>query len=150
MKYVWIYWAAIVVLTSLSGCVARGTAFEKAESVPANMASIYFYRPKEFIGAFTDIPIIENGKEILRLKNGQFIRYVSIPGRHSFQTVSMGIDKPIELNLLAGETYYIRTEIRQGFWVSTLFLGRVYPDEAHVELQKCCIESKKIKREELN
>ena len=136
----------IVVMVFLSGCAASGSASIKAvpafqvAAIPEDTAAVYFYRPPAFASGGVGLRIADNGKEIVRLGNGKYFRYLVAPGHHKFQTKSgaIGIDQPVEFDLVAGETYFVRSGSRQGFWEATVYLGRVYPEEALKELPSCC------------
>jgi hypothetical protein len=102
----------IIIITSLillSGCATSGSAFVKAEAAPDEQAAIYFYRRSMFTGAAVAIKLLDNGREIQHIKNGQFIRYVAAPGKHEFRTDVVGShDKAVDIDLEAGKTYFVR------------------------------------------
>jgi hypothetical protein len=134
----------IVMITSffmLSGCATTGSAFVQVETPPVDKAAIYFYRRSMFSGAAVSIKLLDNGGEIYRIQNGQFIRYLATPGKHEFRTDVLGShDKAVEFDLEAGKTYFVRIGFRNADWIGlgTWYLTRVYPDEAIGELQACC------------
>ncbi len=128
--------SAFVVL--LNGCSATGASFMAAGSAPTDKGAIYFYRPKAFTGGAVSINLVDNGIKFSTIQNGQYIRYLASPGAHKFHTSTSAIDKEINLNIEAGKTYYVRTGIRQGMWIGTWFLTRVFPEEALAELRSCC------------
>ena len=120
------------------GCAATGSRFIAVEPAPPDMGVVYFYRPKAYTGAAASLMLVDNGEQISRIKNGQFIRYLAVPGHHKFHTDTMAIDKAVEFDVEPGETYFVRTGVRQGMWVGTWYLSRVFPDEALEELKVCC------------
>ena len=128
----------IVALILLNGCVATGMKFVISEPAPNDKGLIYFYRPNIHAGSLVKIKLVDNGKQILRIQNGQFIKYIAEPGMHKFHTDTAAIDKPIEFNVEAGKTYYVRTGMRLGMWVGTWYLSRVFEGEALDELKTCC------------
>lgn len=133
--------AALLILFStflIGGCAATGNSFVSAKPAPNEKSVIIFYRPKMHMGSALDLTIVDNGKQIMDIQNGQFIRYVADPGNHRFHTDTMAIDKPLTVNLEAGKTYYVRTGLRQGMWTGTWYLSRVYEEEAIQELRECC------------
>jgi len=121
----------------LSGCTAGGAKFMSVESAPTNKALVYFYRPNAFQGSALSITVKDNDKAIFNIKNGQYISYLAEPGLHKFYTDTMAIDKPTELTLEAGKTYFLKTSLRVGMWTGTWGLNRVYEDEALAELKSC-------------
>lgn len=131
--------AILTFLVFISGCAASGAAFtgvQKANN--PSVGVVYFYRPKVYTGSAVKVQLADNGKDIERLQNGQFIRYEATPGMHEFRTDTMGIDKAVEVNIEAGNNYFIRAGVRQGLWTGTWFLTRVFESEAVSELKTCC------------
>ena len=123
----------------LSGCATGGNHFtqvEKAES--EGDAVVYFYRPKMFTGSGLNLQLLDNDEKISRISNGQFIRYVTKPGKHSFRTDTLAIDKALNINVEANNVYFLRTGLRQGLWAGTWYLSRVFEEEALTEMQECC------------
>lgn len=123
----------------LSACAATGSQFEGVTSASApNVGVVYFYRPKAYTGSAVKIQIQDNETDIFALQNGQFTRYEATPGKHEFRTDTMAIDKGVEIDIEPGENYFVRTGLRQGMWVGTWYLTRVFEDEAVAELKVCC------------
>ena len=126
----------------LSGCAASGNHFTQPAAAPADKAAIYFYRPKEFAGSALNIAVMDNGSKITSLVNGQFTRVETSAGKHRFNTDTMAIDKPTDMETEAGKIYYVRLGLRMGAWTSTWYLSRVFDEEALDELAKCCKDGK--------
>jgi hypothetical protein len=122
---------------ALGGCVVGGTRFTAPDPVPADKAAIYFYRPGELHGAAVAVEIEEPGQPAVAVKNGQFVRVLVAPGSHSYRIEPAGNDQGVSFGVEAGQTYYVRVAIK-GADTNTLYLSRVYPDEATVELKTCC------------
>ncbi len=137
MKKLFMGLAATIYTVFLSGCAAGGATFTKEAAIPSDKGLIYFYRPKAFQGSAIAISVVDNGKEAFKIKNGQFIKYFAEPGKHQFHTDTMAIDRPTELEVEAGKTYYIKTGLNVGMWVGSWTLNRVYEEEALVELKSC-------------
>ncbi len=122
----------------LSGCSAGGSPFLMPDKATQGKALVYFFRPSAFVGNMASPTLVDNGKEIGDIENGQFVKYEALPGKHKFHTDTMIIDKETEFDLVAGETYYIRAALQQGFWTSTWQLTRIFPEEALQEMKSCC------------
>lgn len=138
MKYIKSIVTFSLFIIFLSGCSATGSNFSTVSSAPSDKASVYFYRPKAFSGGGVSVALVDNGKNFASLQNGQFIQKLFNPGQHKFHTDTAAIDKEVNLDLKAGETYFVRTGIRMGMWVGTWYLTRVFPQEALAELKICC------------
>jgi hypothetical protein len=130
-----LYLASLFVL---SGCAASGSLFSVADPAPADKGVVYFYRPAALTGGGLNIMMMDNGVQISRIQNGQFIKYYAAPGKHTFRSDTIAIDKAVEFNVEAGKSYFVRTDLRQGMWAGTWHLSRVSPDEALRELKTCC------------
>ncbi|WNO09750.1 DUF2846 domain-containing protein [Teredinibacter sp. KSP-S5-2] len=132
-----------LVMSVLSGCAATGVKFSGVESAPLDKGVVYFYRPKMFAGSAVALALVDNGKQFAKIQNGQYLRYVVEPGLHKFHTDTAAIDKEVEFDVEAGKVYYVRTGMRQGMWVGTWYLSRVFEEEALAELQACCKDGSK-------
>lgn len=122
----------------LSSCAATGARFSIQENVENGKARIIFYRPKDFVGGAVDLAIHENSVEILKIQNGQYISYIVEPNANIYFIKTAGKNNELELNLEPNQTYYVRAAIRNGAFVNTLYLSRVYESEAIEELSMCC------------
>jgi hypothetical protein len=138
MKYIGVLFTYLVV-SLLSGCAVGGSSFVAPEAAPAGKSIVYFYRPWEMQGAAVGIAIYDNGQPAASVRAGQFVKYPVEPGQHNF-VIAETIGKVIPTQLLVNpnETYFLRTGIRSGTMVNTLYITRIYPDEAIAELQQCC------------
>ena len=135
-------WLLLASLFVLAGCAATGNSFSAADPAPTNSGVVYFYRPAAFTGGALNIMLVDNGVHISRIQNGQFIKHLAIPGKHTFHTDTMAIDKTVEFDVQVGETYFVRVGLRQGMWAGTWYLSRVFPNEALPELKACCKNGK--------
>lgn len=133
----------LFVQLSLAGCVATGSNFSLQESVQEDKASIVFYRPNEFLGSAVSLVVTENENEILKIQNGQFITYFVEPGVNVYSIKTIGKNNELRLNLEPNKIYYVRSGIRTGTLVNTLYLSRVYEEEALEELKACCKSGKR-------
>jgi len=73
------------VTLAMSGCSAKGSYYKPADTISSEKTMVIFYRPKNFIGCAARSKILDNGKEIGKIQNGQFIQYLIEAGRHNFQ-----------------------------------------------------------------
>jgi len=124
-------------MLTLVGCSATGEAFKQAENPSNGKAVIYFYRPSMYQGSAVKIMIVDNGENVQRIQDGQFIRYEVDPGIHKLHTDTMAIDRPTTIDAKAGEVYYVRTGMRVGLWVGSWTLTRIYKEDAIPEISLC-------------
>jgi len=128
----------IAILVFLSGCAATGSRFQPAQQIKPGYAHVVFYRPSAFQGGAVSWTVSDNGERLLSLKNGQFVAQDMAPGAYKLHTSTGAIDRPLEITLEEGKTYYIRTDMRVGMWAGSIALTRVYDEQALQELATCC------------
>jgi len=133
-------WILLAALFLLPGCASTERFFNAAEvePAPADKGLVYFYRPAEMAAGDLNIMLYNDGVQISRIQNGQFIKYPAAPGKHRFYTNTIEIDRAIELDVAAGVTYFVKLGLRQGMWSGTWALTRIFPDEAIKEINICC------------
>ncbi len=86
--------------------------FGQAQPGDQKPASICFYRPQRAEGWVLKPFVFVDGKEVRRIHNGDTFTISVAPGEHKIHSTdkSTGID----LDALAGETYYVRVDIKIG------------------------------------
>jgi hypothetical protein len=83
-----------------------------ADPTSGGMASVTFYRYKQFQGSGLEPTVYCDEAPLARMDNGRYF-VVSIPqGKHVFR--SNDAQSGLELDALAGKEYYIRVEIATG------------------------------------
>ena len=77
-----------------------------------NMATVVIYRPKSFMGMALQPTVMLDGEELIDARNGTMWTGKFKPGKYNIQMD----DKKSggEMDLKAGETYYLRVEIVPG------------------------------------
>jgi len=126
----------------LSSCATTGAKFSLQQIVNDGKARIVFYRPKDFMGSAVSFSIQENSVEILKIRNGQFISYITEPDANVYSIKTLGNSNELKLGLEPNQTYYVRLAIRSGAFLNTLYLSRVYESEALEDLAVCCKSGK--------
>ena len=58
--------------------------------------------------------IYDNGRDFEKLSGGTFILDDATPGTHIF--TAKDEDKKLEINVVAGKTYFIKAELHAGMW----------------------------------
>jgi hypothetical protein len=120
----WIGCAALAaVLSWLTGCAATGPkASEMASSlgaVPQGYGRIVFFRSNSIVGAAVQPEIRLDGQVVGQSKPGGFFYVDASPGRHS-ASASTETTSALEIQVVAGQTHYVRSAIGMG-----LLVGRV-------------------------
>ena len=132
--------AASVTLLALAGCASSGGSApqKKAEPVAApapapaatpaaapsanaapdsrDTGSVVFFRESKFAGAAVSFKVREGETELGKLSSGTYFVAKLAPGPHEF-TVHSEAKDVLNLEVEAGETYYLQGSISMGFMV---------------------------------
>ena len=129
----------------LSGCANRGARFNPTniEGAPKDMALVYFYRPSAFQGSAVSFDIIANSKKIGELDNGAYLKRLMKPDTYKIHSDSMAIDRISTFEFEAGKTYFVRSFIEMGMWVSSIRFSLLHKDDAILEMAKSRIQIEK-------
>ena len=88
-----------------------------ATSAPADtsaMATVYIYRPKEFMGMALRPTVMVDGKDLVNIGNGRLYTGHFTPGKYLFQMDDK--KSGAEIDVKPGDKYFFRVEIVPGFW----------------------------------
>lgn len=78
------------------------------------MAQVVFFRASKFAGAAIKVSVFEGDKPLGVLKSGRYFVVSVAPGTHTYSVDGKGKD-PLNLEVEAGETYYVNGSISMGF-----------------------------------
>lgn len=97
---------SFLVLTSFFGFAQQPTAS------PEQKASVYVYRYKQFVGSALAPSVFCDEAQLARMENGRYFAVTLDPGPHTFR--SNDPQSGVQLDLKAGQEYFIRVEIAAG------------------------------------
>lgn len=105
----------------LALCLANvfASAQEQPQAVTAQAASttskaiVYVYRYKQFVGSALGPSVYYDEVQLARMDNGRYFMVKADPGKHTFR--SNDKQSGVDLDLKAGQEYFIRVEIAAGF-----------------------------------
>lgn len=100
----------------------------------ATHALIYVYRHKQFAGSGLEPSVYLDEKQMARMDNGRFFVIKVAPGKHTIR--SNDKQSGIEMELVAGKSYYVKIEIATGFWKGHGRLLLMQPEQATYEVKK--------------
>ena len=88
---------------------------------------LHLYRPHHLTAAIQKPDVYIDGNKITKIANSQAIQMVLAPGKHTISVTKRGIESEVPINNLdmrAGNEYWVRVEISAGAWMvhSKLFL----------------------------
>jgi len=95
-------------------------AFAQAQANPAtptignttSKATVYVYRYKQFVGSALEPSVYCDDTQLARMTNGRYFTVKVDPGKHTFN--SNDKQSGIELDVKAGQEYFIRLELVPG------------------------------------
>jgi len=113
------------------------TAPQTAEANPAK-ATVYVYRYKQFVGSALAPSVYCDESQLARMDNGRYFAAKIDPGKHTFR--SNDPQSGLELDVKAGQEYFLRVEIAAGVMKGHGRLVLMSPEQGSYELK-----SKKLK-----
>jgi hypothetical protein len=96
-------------------------------------ATVYVYRYKQFVGSGLSPSVYCDDVQLARMENGRYFSVAVDPGKHLFR--SNDTQSGIELDVKAGQQYFIRLEIAAGMMKGHGRLILTAPEQARYELQ---------------
>lgn len=97
-------------------------------------ATICFYRAHRFEGAALKPPILVDDMEIAHLHNGDAVQVTIAPGPHEVHSNDKSTG--IQLDAKAGQTYFVRVDIKPGAWKGHGQITLIDPQEGKYEFSK--------------
>lgn len=104
---------AVWVTGSFAFAQDGSNAAAQAGDAPASKATVHIYRYKQFVGSALSPSVYCDGNQLARMENGRYFTVTLDPGKHSF--TSNDKQSGIDLEMKAGEEYFIRVELAAGF-----------------------------------
>ena len=126
--------AALSLVTT--GCAAQGKPFERADA-PPDHAVIYVYRPYSYNSSLLH-PAVQCGSESVEIRPGAYHAFV-VPAGHV--TCRVGGEATDEVEIDADpRPYYFQERFAFGLLSGHPQLNPMDTDEAHSEIQTCCVQ----------
>jgi len=129
---------ALKIVLSITFLTLFAIAQEPAGPTPAadksdTKATVYVYRYKQFVGSALAPSVYCDEAQLAKMENGRYFILRTDPGTH----VLYSNDKQsgVQLDLKAGQQYFIRVEIAAGFAKGHGRLILVAPEQGTYELQ---------------
>jgi hypothetical protein len=104
---------AILLSALLASAQEPQSAVLHTTDATSSKATIYVYRYKQFVGKALSPSVYCDETQLARMENGRYFTVKLDPGKHSFR--SNDEQSGLDLEVKAGEEYFIRVEIATGF-----------------------------------
>jgi hypothetical protein len=101
---------------------------------PNSTATIYVYRPHRFEGSALKPPLFVDEIDVAHLHNGDAVEVTVSAGSH--RVTSNDKSTGIDLDAKAGQTYFIRVDIKTGAWKGHGAMTLVDPQQGKYEFTK--------------
>jgi len=123
-------------LPLLSACVPSGTINSQTEQpkIPQGKALIVFYRPAAFAGGAIRFNINHAEGPVGQLISGSVLYKTVSPGAQTFWSQVISQDA-ITINATAGQTYYVRGDVKMGLYAGRPSFTQVSEAQALQELK---------------
>lgn len=105
----------------------------------SNLAVLHVYRPHRLTAAAQKPYIFVDGKKITPIANSQEIRMLLVPGKHTISVSKKYVENELPINdldMAAGNEYWIRVDISAGAWEARSKLYIVATDQAKLESKR--------------
>ena len=120
--------------TGLSAIAQQPTAdSQKTTVAKPSKTSVYVYRYKQFAGSALAPSVFCDEIELARMENGRYFTVKLDPGKHTFR--SNDKQSGTELDMKAGQEYFLRVEIATGFAKGHGRLILMSPEQGGYELK---------------
>jgi len=120
-------------LLSLFAVAQEATGTAQATGSSDSKATIYVYRYKQFAGSALAPSVYCDEAQLAKMENGRYFAVRLDPGKHVLH--SNDKQSGIELDLKAGQQYFVRVEIATGLMKGHGRLILVAPEQGGYEMQ---------------
>ena len=133
----------IVVTVLISSCASTSKAGDEKDaaakefSVPDDKGVVYFYRLNRAVGAAVATQIKINGLDAGGTGPGTYFRWELKPGTYVFTASSTESSAAVELDVKAGDMYFIRQDERLGLSSGRVTIKEVKEKEGKEAVNSC-------------
>jgi len=96
-------------------------------------ASVYVYRYKQFVGSALQPSVYCDDTQLARMESGRYFAVKVEPGKHTFRSNDQ--QSGVELDLKAGQEYFLRVEIATGMLKGHGRLVLTAPEQGRFEVK---------------
>jgi hypothetical protein len=134
MRTIRILGLLIFCFTGLAAIAQEPTAdSQKTTDAKPSKATVYVYRYKQFVGGALAPSVYCDETDLARMENGRYFTVKVDPGKHNFR--SNDKQSGTELDVKAGQEYFLRVEIATGFMKGHGRLVLMSPEQGGYELK---------------
>jgi hypothetical protein len=124
----------ICCFTALAAIAQESTAdSSKTNAAKVSTATVYVYRYKQYVGSALAPSVYCDEAELARMANGRYFAVKLDPGKHNFR--SNDKQSGIELDMKAGQEYFLRVELVAGAMKGHGRLVLMSPEQGSYEVK---------------
>jgi len=133
----------VVLLWIVYGCASVSKApsdkSDEAKSfeIPDNKGSVFLYRTGRAVGAAGQLNVKINGIDAGGTGPGTFFRWDLKPGKYTFLSSTAESSATVQLEVNAGQQYFIRQDARLGVSSGRVTMKEVDVSKGKKEVQSC-------------
>lgn len=109
----------------------------KSFSAPSDRGTVYIYRTGRMVGAAGQLQIKVNGMEAGGTGPGTFFKWDLKPGTYTFSSFTGESSAVVQVDVKAGEVYFLRQDARMGIDSGRVTLVEVDSKKGQTEVQNC-------------
>jgi hypothetical protein len=122
---------------SVSKAPAEQSKEAKSYTAPADKGTVYLYRTGRAVGAAGQLTVKVNGLDAGGTGPGTFFKWDLKPGVYTFTSSTAESSATEQVNVKAGEVYYIRQDARMGVSSGRVTMKKVGDDKGKKEVEGC-------------
>ncbi len=137
--YFFIISASFIVYScaSTSKAPSDKSAEAKSFTAPEEKGSVYLYRTGRAVGAAGQLAVKVNGIDAGGTGPGTFFKWDLTPGNYTFFSSTAEASAVVQLDVKAGEVYYIRQDARLGVGNGRVTMKEVGEQQGQREVSGC-------------
>jgi hypothetical protein len=137
----WLPFVAIIALAPSCASTSKAAAEKDQEAksfgVDEERGTVYIYRTGRMVGAAGQLQVKVNGKEAGGTGPGTYFKWDLKPGTYTFSSFTTESSAIVELNVKAGELYFLRQDARMGLSSGRVSLQEVSDSKGKSEVADC-------------
>lgn len=127
----------VAACANVSKAPAESSEAAKSYQAPADRGSVYLYRTGRAVGAAGQLSVKVNGMDAGGTGPGSFFKWDLKPGTYTFLSSTAESSATVQLEVKAGEVYFIRQDARLGLGSGRVTMNEVDAKKGMDEVKSC-------------
>ena len=137
--YLLLFAVGLLAFSCASTSKASAESSEQAKSFSSaeGKGTVYLYRTGRAVGAAGQLSVRVNGNTAGGTGPGTFFKWDLNPGVYTFLSTTGEASATVQLNVMAGQVYYIRQDARMGLNTGRVTMKEVDANKGRKEVSGC-------------